>query len=75
MAKKRKKLASFQFPFNQTNYIILTIGLLMLVAGYIFMAAVEHPDDAMSRTVAPVIIMISMVVVIPYGILYREKKK
>ena len=75
MAKKRKTRESFKFPLTQTNYIILTIGLLMLIAGYIFMAAVDHPDDVMSRTVAPVIIMISMIIVIPYGILHRDKSE
>ncbi len=81
MAKvKSKKGATpvdekFGFPLKRTNYMIISAGVALLIIGYIFMAIPDDPDAFLTRTLAPVILVISFLVVIPVGLLYREKKK
>ena len=77
MAKKVKadeQKSGFDFPFTRENYLILILGLLIIVAGYIFMAMPDHPDDPLTLTVAPILIIIAMTIVIPFGIMYRKKQ-
>ncbi len=75
MAKKVKEpKADFEFPMTKENYLILILGLIIIIVGYIFMAMPDHPDDALTLTVAPVMIILSMTIVIPYGIMYRKKQ-
>jgi len=73
-SKTRDDQAVFEFPLGKTNGLILTAGVLLLIAGYILMALPDNPDDFMTLTLAPIILVISFVVVIPFGLIYREKK-
>ncbi len=78
-SKKRSKAqdnqAVFEFPLGKINGLILTGGVLLLIAGYILMALPDNPDDFMTLTLAPIILVFSFVVVIPFGLIYREKKE
>lgn len=64
----------FQFPLRRTNYLILLAGVAMLAAGFIFMAIPDDPDAFMTLTLAPILLVVSFLVVIPLGILYRPKE-
>ncbi len=68
--KKVKETQHFRFPLTRTNYVIIGFGILMLVVGFIIMAIPEDPDAFISRTLAPIVLVIAFLVVIPYGILY-----
>ena len=59
-------------PFSKRNYQILGLGLLVIVLGYV---ALSQPpwDGTMPLVVAPILLVIGYCVVIPLGILYREK--
>lgn len=78
MAKVKKKAAAptetFQFPLKRTNFFILAFGILVLVVGYVLMALPDNPDDFLTRTLAPVLLVIAFLVIIPAGLLYKEKE-
>lgn len=71
VAAKRKS-ASVPLPFTKRNYQILGLGLLIIIAGYF---ALSQPpwDGTMPLVVAPILLVLGYCVVIPFGILYREK--
>ncbi|RMF57650.1 MAG: hypothetical protein D6748_10705 [Calditrichaeota bacterium] len=80
MAKVKQKAASkkpaekFHFPLGKTNYMILVLGVILLIVGFVFMALPDDPDAFLTRTLAPIILVFSFLVVIPFGIMYKEKK-
>ena len=55
------------------NYMIFAAGLGLLALGYYFMSIGPH-DSFWSLTLAPVIIIFSLVIVFPYGIMKNFKK-
>ncbi|HAQ62689.1 TPA: hypothetical protein DCR49_11980 [Candidatus Delongbacteria bacterium] len=59
--------------FTKWNYIIFIAGLILLFTGYYLMTIGPH-DSFWSLTLSPVIIMFSLVVVFPLGILKNFKK-
>lgn len=73
--KKKDYSKKFRFPLQRTNFLILGIGALIIALGYIFMALPDDPDAFLTRTLAPVLLVFSFVVVIPYGLLYKEDKE
>ncbi len=52
--------------------MILGVGIVMLIIGYLFMSQPPH-DGFMSLTLAPLVLTAAYCVVIPWGILAREK--
>ncbi|RMG66486.1 MAG: hypothetical protein D6715_06820 [Calditrichaeota bacterium] len=70
-----KSKSRFQFPLGRTNYFILGLGIFLLVLGYIFMAIPDDPDAFLTRTLSPIILVFAYLVVIPIGLLYREKDR
>ncbi|MDI6767483.1 MAG: DUF3098 domain-containing protein [Bacteroidota bacterium] len=70
--KKAKQDAIF--PFERENYIILGIGLIVIVLGYIALAG-NTVEGFSQLTVAPVLLVLGYCVIIPFGIMYRKKVK
>jgi len=62
----------FSVPFTRKNYMILGAGVAMLILGYFFMSQPPH-DGFMSLTLAPLMLTAAYCIVIPWGILAREK--
>jgi hypothetical protein len=75
MVKIVKRGAEVQgLPFGRKNLYILGIGLAVLVIGYILMA--QPPVNGfMSKTLAPIVVLLAYVIIIPYAILYGRKKE
>ena len=74
LEKSKKKVISAELPFGKQNLQILAVGLLLLVIGYILMS--QPPVNSfMSLTLSPIVLMFSYLVVIPYAIMYKPKKK
>jgi len=69
----KREQEKFHFPFGRTNYLILGVGVLLLIVGFVFMALPDDPDAFMTLTLAPIILVFSFLIVIPIGIMYREK--
>ncbi|WP_290762858.1 hypothetical protein [Fibrobacter sp. UBA4297] len=59
---------------NKKNLILIGIGILLLVIGFICLAT-GPADNPISLSVAPIILTIAYVVIIPLGILYSGKGK
>ena len=59
---------------NKKNLSLIGIGVLLLVIGFICLAA-GPADNPVSLTVAPLILVLAYVVVIPLGILFGGKKQ
>ncbi|MBQ3840063.1 MAG: hypothetical protein IKC23_12330 [Fibrobacter sp.] len=59
---------------NKKNFILIAIGILLLVIGF-FCLQQGPADNPVSLTVAPLILVLAYVVVIPLGILFGGKKQ
>ena len=70
--KKVKKDETF--PFERENYIILGVGLLLIVAGYVALSG-NTIGGFVTLTLAPLLLVIGYCIVVPFGILYRKKEK
>jgi len=60
------------FGFDNRNYILFGIGLLIIVFAYILMAWGET-DSFQSVKLAPTILLVGYTIIIPLSILYRFK--
>jgi hypothetical protein len=75
MAKVGRDTRKVQdFAFGKRNINILATGLVMLVIGYILMA--QPPVNGfLSRTLAPIVLVIAYLVIIPISLMIRDKKE
>ena len=72
--KQSKEVQLFEgWAFKKNNYLIFLVGLLLIVAGYIIMAT-GSVDSFQSLTLAPIMLFIGYLVVIPIALIYRPKK-
>ncbi len=62
------------FPLERENYIILGIGLLVIILGYIALSG-NTVEGFSQLTVAPILLVLGYCVIIPIGIMYRKKEK
>jgi len=69
---RRKMHKEPLLPFSRMNYILFGISILVIVLGYIALA--EKPyNSSISLNVAPVLLVLGYVVMIPVSILYRKR--
>lgn len=59
---------------NKKNLILIAVGVLMLVIGFICLAS-GPADNPVSLTVAPLILSLAYLVIIPIAILWSGKKE
>ena len=76
---KSKKTSSrqkkeFSFPLKRENFTIIGAGILLLLIGYVLMSQ-NSVDGFMPTVVAPILLVLGYCVVIPYGILKKEKSE
>ena len=62
------------WAFGKKNYLIFSIGLALVIIGYIFMANGEV-NSFQSLTLAPIMLFLGYIVVIPVSLIYRDKSK
>ena len=67
-SKKAKKAAKSGPDFGKNNYLILGIGLLFIVVGFVFLAVGDI-------TVSPILLVLGYCVIIPLGILLPGRKR
>ena len=60
------------WDFTTTNYILFGIGLALIIVGYLVMAAGEV-NSFQSLTLAPIMLFIAYIIVIPAALIYRKK--
>ncbi|OGU57913.1 MAG: hypothetical protein A2X64_02190 [Ignavibacteria bacterium GWF2_33_9] len=84
-AKKTKKTkeATWHFPLGKNNLIVIGIGILTIILGYILMSfgISEEPatvdgtwNGFVPVTLAPFVLVIGYCVIIPYGIFKNFNK-
>ena len=59
------------WPFKKINYLIFGIGLLLIMVGYILMGY-GTVNSIISVKVAPFLLFIGYIVLIPIAILYKK---
>ena len=61
------------WAFGKINYFLFGAGLVLLILGYFFMANGEV-NSFQSLTLAPILLFLGYIVVIPIALVYREKQ-
>jgi hypothetical protein len=70
----KKSRADDVFPLERENFLILGLGLLVIVAGYIALAG-NSVDGFRQVTLSPILLVLGYCVIIPVGLVYRKKAK
>tara|TARA_B100000212_G_scaffold241103_1_gene183740 strand:+ start:445 stop:699 length:255 start_codon:yes stop_codon:yes gene_type:complete len=60
------------WSFNKTNYYLFFGGIFMIILGYLIMAYGEV-NSFQSLTLAPVILFIAYIILIPGALIYRKE--
>ncbi len=60
------------WAFNRNNYLILLAGVAFIVFGYVVMA-LGGTNGPLSLTVAPIMLFIGYLVLVPLSLIYRKK--
>ena len=62
------------WDFSKTNYIIFGIGLSVIILGYVIMA-LGDVNSVQSLSIAPIMLFVGYIVLIPLSLIYRDKSK
>ena len=60
------------WAFGKTNYILFSVGVATLLMGYALMG-LGSVNSFQSLTLAPILLFLGYVVIIPLALVYREK--
>ena len=71
--QKKNNQDSQYWNFNIGNYVLFSIGILVIICGYVIMANSET-NSFQSTKLAPIILLIGYIVIIPCAILCKFKK-
>jgi hypothetical protein len=67
---KQKK--DMTFPLERENFIIIGIGVILIVIGYLLMAQ-NSVNGFVPTVISPILLVLGYCVAIPYGILKKPK--
>jgi hypothetical protein len=70
--KKTQISEKFHFSFTNKNYMIIGLGIVFIIIGYIFMSE-NSVDGFLPTVVAPVLLVLGYCVIVPFGILFKDK--
>ena len=62
-----------KWSFSSKNYLIFGVGLIVIILGY-FIMVMGTVNSFQSLTLAPIMLFLGYVVVIPTALIYRDKK-
>lgn len=71
--QRRRLRTEVALPFTRINYIILALGVLVVILGFIAMAE-GSVKGTMPLVVAPILLVIGYCIIIPIGIMYRKRQ-
>ena len=60
------------WAFDKTNYILFAIGVFLIITGYIVMAN-GTVNSFQSLTLAPILLFLGYIILIPAALIYRSK--
>ena len=67
------KILFGSWSFNKTNYFLFFNGILLIILGY-FMMAYGEVNSFQSLTLAPIILFIGYIILIPSALIYKGSK-
>ncbi len=67
-----KKRITDRLNLNKTNYILLTIAIVVIIIGYIVMQ--YGGDDLGDKTISPIILTIGYIVLVPLALFYKKRE-
>ncbi len=70
--KKPQKPVIGKLIFTRENYLIFFAGVATIILGFVLMAA-GGTNSPLSITIAPLVLLLGFLVVIPIAIMYRKK--
>ncbi|MEN3037881.1 MAG: hypothetical protein ABDI07_01795 [Candidatus Kryptonium sp.] len=79
MAKIREKksktvLQKNDIPFSKKNFLVIVLGIVLIFVGF-YLMVIGDVDDFIAVVLAPIILFIAYVLVIPFGILKKFKNE
>jgi len=72
--QSKKGRADDVFPLDRENFIILGVGVLCIVLGYVALSG-NTVEGFRQLTLAPILLLLGYCVIVPIGIMYRKKPK
>ena len=60
--------------FGKQNIVILVVGILLLIIGFVLLGS-KPWDNPTGLTLAPIVLTLAYLIVIPMGILFKGKNK
>ncbi|MCL5029059.1 MAG: hypothetical protein M1480_08575 [Bacteroidetes bacterium] len=72
--KAKKSISPFNIYWKKGNYVLLLIGILVIILGYIFMSMGSW-DSFPSLFISPILLIIGYLLILPASILYKKKEK
>ena len=73
--KEEKNIHLFEgWTFSKKNYVLGGIGLATIIFGYVIMTS-GTVNSFRSLTLAPIMLFIGYLIIIPIALIYRDKKK
>ena len=69
---KKAKVALFRISLTSKNYIIIGLGIILIIIGYILMG-ISSVDGFVPTVLSPILLVAGYCVAIPFGILYKDK--
>jgi uncharacterized membrane protein HdeD (DUF308 family) len=72
--KIKKAKQDDTLPFDRGNYTIIGLGILVIALGYMALSK-NTVEGFLPLTLAPILLVLGYVVIIPIGIMYRKKEK
>jgi len=70
--KKAKQEDKFHISLTNKNYMIIGVGILLIIIGYVFMAE-NSVDGFLPTVIAPILLVLGYIVFVPFGILFKDK--
>ena len=70
--KNVKKIEHLHINLTNKNYMIIGLGILVIIIGYFFMSE-NSVDGFLPSILAPILLCIGYLVIVPLGILYSDK--
>lgn len=71
---QKAKVDHLHIALTKTNFYIIASGILLIIIGYVFLSQ-NSVDGFLPTVVAPIFLVLGYCVVIPFGILYKDKSQ
>ena len=71
--KKVNSESPFKNYWDKSNYLLLSVGVLVLIVGFYLMTFGPW-DNPISLSVSPIVLLIAYLIIFPLSILYKKKK-